>query len=165
MSRWPLLIFWSVGQRSRSKVQLIIYMLGKGGLVFYKHLYLGRLEKKTWWPTWPIRKKGESKISTRQNFDHQSPRWRVRHNRYMFVCQFFLSSPTQFWLKSWSLRCFNALVVLSISYIQRIHKWDNNVLHVDRVVFSDSLGKVMWFSKVLSCGGTCMAKVKDLSKW
>ena len=55
----------------------------------------------------------------------------------------------------------------SISYIQRIHDWDNNVykLHVDRVVFSDSLGKVIWFSKVLSCGGTCMAKVKELSKW
>ena len=40
MSRWPLLIFRSVGQRSRSKVTPILYMLGKGGgaLMFYKHL-------------------------------------------------------------------------------------------------------------------------------
>ena len=51
-----------------------------------------------------------------------------------------------------------------ISYIQRIRDWDNNV-YVDTVVFSDSLGKVLWFSKVLSCGGICMAKVKYLSKW
>ena len=53
----------------------------------------------------------------------------------------------------------------SVSYIQLIHDWDNKGCQGDRVVFSDSLGKVMWFSKVLSCGGTCMAKVKDLSKW
>ena len=32
MSRWPLLIFRSVGQRSRSKVMSILYMLGKGGI-------------------------------------------------------------------------------------------------------------------------------------
>ena len=35
MSRWSLLIFRSVCKRSRSKV-----MLGKGALVFHKHLYL-----------------------------------------------------------------------------------------------------------------------------
>ena len=32
MSRWPLLIFRSVDQRSRSKVMPILYMLGKGGI-------------------------------------------------------------------------------------------------------------------------------------
>ena len=39
MSTWPLLIFFSVGQRSVSKVKPILYMLGKGALVFYKQLY------------------------------------------------------------------------------------------------------------------------------
>ena len=34
------MIFRSVGQRSVSKVNPILYMLGKGALVFYKHLYL-----------------------------------------------------------------------------------------------------------------------------
>ena len=47
-----------------------------------------------------------------QNLDYQSPRWRVQHKPYLFVCQFFLSSPTQFCLKSWSVRCFNALEVV-----------------------------------------------------
>ena len=32
MSRWPLLIFRSVGQRSGSKVKPILYMLGKGDI-------------------------------------------------------------------------------------------------------------------------------------
>ena len=56
MSRWTLLIFRSVGQRSRSKVMPILYMLGKGGIsvlqtsifslifqrIFAKHgLYIG----------------------------------------------------------------------------------------------------------------------------
>ena len=39
MNRWPLLIFRSVGQRSVSKVKPILYMLGKGALMFYEHLY------------------------------------------------------------------------------------------------------------------------------
>ena len=39
MSRWPLLIFRSVGQRSLSRIKRILYMLEKGTLVFYKHLY------------------------------------------------------------------------------------------------------------------------------
>ena len=40
MSGWSILLFRSVGQRSRSKVKPILYMSGKGALVFYKHLYL-----------------------------------------------------------------------------------------------------------------------------
>ena len=104
-----------------------------------------------------------------QNLDNQSPRWRVRHNPYMFVCQFFLSSPTQFWLKSWSVRCFNALEfayrIFSAFTIETtmFTCWQGGIFWL----FGErhALGEVMWFSKVLSCGGSCMAKVKYLSKW
>ena len=41
MSRWPLLIFRSVGQRSVSKVKSLFFICwGRGALVFYKQLYL-----------------------------------------------------------------------------------------------------------------------------
>ena len=89
-----------------------------------------------------------------QNLDHQSPRWRVRYNPYMFVCQFFLSSPTQFWLKSWSVRCFNAFEVVYRIFSAFTKETTMFTCWQGRVVFSYSLGKVMWFSKVLSCGGT-----------
>ena len=40
MSRWPLLIFRSVGQRSVSKVKSLFFICwGRGALVFYKQLY------------------------------------------------------------------------------------------------------------------------------
>ena len=40
MSRWPLSIFRSVDERSRSKVNLFLICWGRGALVFHKHLYL-----------------------------------------------------------------------------------------------------------------------------
>ena len=64
MSRWPLLIFRSVGQGHRSCLFFICW--GRGALVFYKHLYLSKLPaQKTcswntktlhvvwyYWPSW-----------------------------------------------------------------------------------------------------------------